>query len=202
MKDLQEWLQYLHLDFIQLLVLVLGVSEVLLARANNIWLYPTGIASIILSIYSLLNVKLYAECILHMYYLVMSVYGWHYWIAKKDGRTIEITRTTNKEKFITLAIVIAGWVLLYFFLIGFTNSENPVWDAWVSCTGWAGMWLLTRRKVGNWILLNVSNAFAIPLLAMKGLTLLALLTAILFVVACKGYFDWSRKAKQLRPYEL
>jgi nicotinamide mononucleotide transporter len=58
------------------------------------------------------------------------------------------------------------------------------------------MWLLARRKVENWILLNVSNAFAIPLLFHKSLPMLALLTIILFMVACIGYFDWLKIARK------
>jgi nicotinamide mononucleotide transporter len=58
------------------------------------------------------------------------------------------------------------------------------------------MWLLARRKVENWILLNVSNAFAIPLLFQKELPLFALLTLVLFIVACFGYVDWVRITKK------
>ena len=40
-------------DWIQWLAVKLGVAEVLLALANKIWLYPTGIAATILSVYLL-----------------------------------------------------------------------------------------------------------------------------------------------------
>lgn len=191
MKSFNDFLEYLKIDLIQLAVLIFGVSEVFLARANNVWLYPAGIAATTLSIYSLYNVKLYAECILHLYYLIMSVYGWMYWNTKQNGSNVQITFTTRKEWFITIGIVVIAWLTLYFFLVFFTVSDSPVWDSWISATGWAGMWLLARRKVENWILLNISNVFAIPLLILKGVTLFAVLTIILFVVACKGYLDWS-----------
>jgi len=78
----------------------------------------------------------------------------------------------------------------------------PAWDAWVSATAWAGMWLLAKRKVENWILLNISNAFAVPLLLYKSLPLYAVLTVILFVVACFGYFDWRRIFRNASPAGL
>jgi nicotinamide mononucleotide transporter len=196
-----EWLELfkqelLNVDAIQIAVLVLGVSEVLLARANNIWLYPTGIASVTLAIFSLFKVQLYAECLLHAYYLVMSIYGWWYWSAKKNKKPVEITFSTRVEWYITLAITFGGSIVLFLFLTSFTDSQVPAWDAWVSATGWAGMWLLARRKIENWLLLNISNAFAIPLLFHKGLPMLALLTIFLFAVACKGYFDWLKIARK------
>jgi nicotinamide mononucleotide transporter len=126
----------------------------------------------------------------------MSVYGWWYWKKKKNRKPVEITRSNRKDWRITLGSVIIGFLILFFFLTSFTDSEVPVWDAWVSATGWAGMWLLARRKVENWLLLNVSNAFAIPLLFYKALPLLALLTIFLFVIACFGYFDWLKIAQK------
>jgi nicotinamide mononucleotide transporter len=196
MFDSEELLYSLNVDFIQGAVLILGVSEVLLARANKVWLYPTGIAAIILSIYSLFKVQLYGECMLHLYYLVMSIYGWWYWTTKHNNEEVSVTYVSKKELITTLIIVVAGGMVLYIFLLEFTPSQVPAWDACVSSTGWAGMWLLARRKVENWILLNISNALAIPLLISKGLPLFAVLTAFLFVIACIGYFDWKKIAKK------
>ena len=201
MHTYHEWLELfkqelVNIDAIQVAVLVLGVSEVLLARANNIWLYPTGIASVTLAIFSLFKVGLYAECLLQGYYLVMSVYGWWYWSTKKNNVPVPVTFSKRSEWYITLAITFGGSVILFLFLSSLTDSDVPAWDAWVSATGWAGMWLLARRKIENWLLLNISNAFAIPLLFYKGLPMLALLTAFLFVVACIGYFDWIKIARR------
>jgi nicotinamide mononucleotide transporter len=68
----------------------------------------------------------------------------------------------------------------------------PAWDAFISSTAWAGMWLLARRKIENWIFLNISNLFAIPLLIHKKLPMFALLTSILFIVAIFGFLEWKR----------
>jgi nicotinamide mononucleotide transporter len=200
MQDLKSLLDSLHIDLLQAAVLVLGVSEVLLARANNVWLYPTGIAAIVLSIYSLFTVQLYGECMLHLYYLIMSIYGWRYWLSKRDNKVVEVTHASRQDWIVVLTIVFGGWLVLYFFLLWFTPSEVPLWDAVVSATGWAGMWLLARRKVENWILLNISNALAIPLLFQKELPLFAVLTIFLFVVACIGYFDWRKIASKKQAY--
>ena len=188
--------QFALIDPLQWAVLILGVSEVLLARANNIWLYPAGIASTSLAIVGLFRAALYAECLLHLYYIIMSVYGWWYWSRTRVKQAPPVTFTSEKEWLMTLSIVFGGWAALYVILISFTQSDVPAWDAWVSSTAWAGMWLLARRKVENWLLLNLSNAFAIPLLFMKGLPLFAVLTIILFLVACKGYFDWRKIARK------
>lgn len=177
------------------LAVILGVAEVLLARANKVALYPTGIASTLISIYLLLNAHLFAESALSVYYVVMSVYGWYHWVKKRGQPQVKVSFATRQEWMITLLISFAGWGVLYLLLINYTPSTVPIMDAWVSSTAWAGMWLLARRKVENWLLLNVSNLFAIPLLFHKHLAMFSVLTLILFIVAIFGYLDWRKIAK-------
>lgn len=184
--------------WVQWLALILGVAEVLLARVNNIWLYPTGILGTSIAIYLLLDVGLYAESILNGYYVVMSIYGWIYWIKKKNEPPVKISWQTKNEWIISITICVAGWVFFYVLLKNlpakyFTPSNVPVWDALISSTAWAGMWLLARRKIENWVFLNISNLFAIPILFYKHLPMFALLTIFLFVVAIFGYFEWRKK---------
>lgn len=195
MPDLQEVVlaQFNEIDFIQSVVLIFGIAEVMLARANNIKLYPAGIISASFAMYSLFHAQLYAECLLHFYYIIMSIYGWWFWKAGKNNIPASISFTTKKEWAVTLAISLLGWLLLFLVLVTLTPSTVPHWDALVSSIAWAGTWLLARRKVENWIVLNISNAIAVPLLFYKGLPLFGLLTVFLFIIACLGFFDWKRK---------
>jgi nicotinamide mononucleotide transporter len=207
MINIHQWL-HLFIDQVnqttlwEWVAVILGVAEVLLAKINNIWLYPTGIVGTITGIYILMLAGLYAESALSIYYIVMSVYGWVHWIKRRDAPPVKITWATKKEWIITILIVVVGWVVFYVLLKKFTTSNVPVWDAWVSSTAWAGMWLLARRKLENWILLNVSNLFAIPLLCYKHLIMFAALTLILFIVAFFGFFDWRAIWKKDNMPEL
>lgn len=186
------WQQLKETDWLQWLAVILGVTEVLLAKANKIWLYPAGIASTLLSVYILLIAGLYAESLLNVYYVAMSVYGWWYWTKKKDKPPVAISYCNRKDWIMVMMIVVTSFVLLTAALKYFTSSTVPVWDAWVSATAWAGMWLLSKRKIENWILLNISNLFAIPLLVNKQLPLFAALTLFLFIVAIFGYYKWRK----------
>jgi len=195
--SLHEWANLLlqqmkETDALQWLAVILGVAEVLLAKSNKIALYPVGIAGTLLSVYILILAGLYAESLLNGYYLVMSIYGWWYWVKKKNQPPVKITYCERGDWIRVIWIVAVGFILLFISLKFFTNSSVPFWDAWVSATAWAGMWLLAKRKIENWILLNISNLFAIPLLVYKKLPLFAALTLFLFVVAIFGYFEWRK----------
>lgn len=195
--NFQDWFklfqeQILHTSVIEWLAVGFGVSEVLLAKKNNIWLYPTGIVSILLGMFLLLNVKLYAEMLLSIYYLVMSVYGWMIWKKRKQDGESQVSWSTNRELTIAVLISVVGFFVFYFALRNHTDSDVPLLDAFVSSTAWAGMWLLAKRKIENWIFLNISNIVAIPLLFHKKLPLMACLTTFLFVVAIFGFISWKR----------
>lgn len=174
------------------IAVIFGVLQVLLAWRNDVLLYPAGIISTGFSIFLLAEVQLYAESILNVYYLIMSIYGWWHWIRRKTQYRLPITQASPRQWLITVGIVSIGWGALYLVLRSYTDSDVPAWDAFVSATAWAGMWLLARRKLENWILLNISNIAAIPLLFHKQIPLYAMLTTILFVVAIFGYFNWKK----------
>lgn len=193
----QDWFklfqeQILDTSLIEWLAVGFGVAEVLLAKKNSIWLYPTGIISILLSMFLLLNVKLYAETLLSIYYLVMSIYGWIIWKKRKLDGESQVSWSGNNELSVAVSISLIGFVLLYLILRHYTDSDVPLFDAFVSSTAWAGMWLLAKRKIENWIFLNISNIVAIPLLFHKKLPLMACLTTFLFIVAIFGFFEWKK----------
>src|ERR1700750_19883 len=120
------WIQ-LFLDqlkettWVEWAAVILSVAEVFLAKVNNIWLYPTGIAGTLIGIYVLLAAQLYAESALNVYYVVMSIYGWVYWIKRRDQPPVKITWSTRQEWIITLLISFAVWAVLYVLLKDFTN---------------------------------------------------------------------------------
>lgn len=206
MADVANWFHELAIQLKQTPLLhwvgvVCGVVQVLLAKANKVLLYPFGIASILITVYVLYEAGLYAEILLNAYYLAMSVYGWVHWVARRDRPAVVVAYSNRSDWNITVGIVAIGFPLLYFALLHLTDSTVPVWDAWVSATAWAGMWLLAQRRIENWIWLNISNAFAIPLLIHKDLHLYAMLTLFLFVVAIFGYFDWKRLIRRQQDME-
>lgn len=177
-------------SWLELSAVVFGVIQVFLSKANKLSNYYFGIMSILLTISVYFDARLYAEILLNLYYLAMSIYGIWYWKFKSNQET-PITNCTKREWGIVIAIVLGGYVFLYSSLVNFTNSDVPFLDAIVSSTAWAGMWLLAKRKIENWILLNISNIIAIPLLFHKNLHLFACLTIVLFIVAIFGYLKWK-----------
>ena len=84
-------MEYLsQLVVLQWIGTLFGVVQVLLARQNNIHNYLFGIIAILISIWVLYQSQLYADILLNMYYLVMSIYGWFYWKMGKQQQNCHI----------------------------------------------------------------------------------------------------------------
>ncbi|OSZ82097.1 hypothetical protein CAP35_02165 [Chitinophagaceae bacterium IBVUCB1] len=179
---------------VEFVAVLFGMISVILANRNNVLLYPTGIISTVLYMWIMAKVGLYAESLLNLYYFIMSIYGWAIWsIRKENENPASISHNTFKDWMITVTICIIGAGVLYFVLSRYTDSTVPMLDAIVSATAWAGMWLLAKHKIENWLLLNISNAIAIPLYIYKGIPFTAFLTLFLFIVAIFGYFRWKKQ---------
>jgi len=188
-----EWVT--SLIFLQTVGTVFGVTQVLLARNNNINNYLFGIVSILISIWVHFRTQLYGDILLDSYYLVMSIYGWIYWKFGRNNRPSPISYSTQKEQLKAISIVIVSFLAILFWLKNYTDSDVPYWDSITSAFAWAGMWLMAKRKIENWIYLNISNIIMIPLLIYKELYIYAGLTAFLFVVAISGYIEWRKIMK-------
>ncbi len=190
---IQDYLQ--QISWQEWLGVLFSMLQVILASRNHSLNYLFGILGVLLTLYVMALSGLYAEFALNLYYLVMSIYGWIYWLRGKTSAQMPITKSTSKDWTMSISIVLSSFVLFLFALTQFTNSDVPVADALVSAFAWAGMWLMARRKLENWILLNISNLIAVPLMIHKELYLYAVLSVFLFVVAVMGYFNWLKLMK-------
>ena len=189
---------FMQLTWLQAIGTLFGIVQVLLARQNNIHNYLFGIISILLSMWVLYQSALYADILLHLYYLIMSMYGWFYWRFGSQKEEAPITYSNTRDHLKAGGIVLGCFGLMIYWLTYHTNSDVPLWDSLVSAFAWAGMWLMARRKIENWVYLNISNFIAIPLLIYKELYIYAGMTVFLFIVAVSGYLKWRNIIKNER----
>ena len=176
---------------------VAQVASVLYARKNNVLVYPTGIVGVLLAAdmyFVHTHPPLYAEGGLNIYYFLMSVYGWYNWIQKKDASqpAYPISWCTKKELQLGIGFLFLFWVLIFFVLNYFTDSNTPVLDSLVSASAVTAMWWMAKRKVENWLAWIFSNLVAIPLNFYKGFMLFTLMYVLFLVLAWMGFVTWKK----------
>jgi nicotinamide mononucleotide transporter len=169
-----------------------GVAQVVLALKNQVLNFYAGIISVGLYIYVFYFSGLYAESLLNIYYLIVSIAGIFLWQKKVDAHELPISRANAKDWKQASLLFVALFFCILIILRTYTNSNVPLADAIVTSLAWVGTWLMIHRKLENWLVLNVSNLIAIPLLIYKGLHLTAILTIIYVVIAIMGYNRWKK----------
>ncbi|RYG06127.1 MAG: nicotinamide riboside transporter PnuC [Chitinophagaceae bacterium] len=186
------WLEYVAVFF--------GIASVLFSRKEHILVYPTGLVNTILyTWFCFFWWDLYAEASLNFYYTVMSIYGWVLWARrrKSDGQhELQITRSTNREWHQAILFFSACWAILYLILKTFTDSKVPIADSFASAAAYAGMWLMARKKLENWLWWILTNIASIPLYFYKQAVFTSVQYLVLLVLAIMGYISWNRKIKQ------
>jgi len=183
----QEWLSTIS-----------QIISVWYARINNILVYPTGIAGVLLAswVYLFLtSPPLYAEGVLNIYYFCVSLYGWYNWKQKNenDALVYPITWCTFRERINGLGILLTSWFLISWFLIYYTDSDTPIPDALVSSSAITAMYWMAKRKIDNWLAWIFSDIIAIPLNYSKELLLFSLMYFVFLFLAWSGFVNWKEK---------
>jgi nicotinamide mononucleotide transporter len=176
----------------------LAILQVVLAIRNHISNFVFGFASTVIYTYLFYTGGLFAESSLNVYYAVISIIGLYTWYKPNANTAPLITNAQVKDVYIALAITVVSFSISYIVLKNYTTSTVPIWDSFVAAFAWSGSWLLTKRKVQNWIVLNISNAIAIPLLYKKGYVLTSALTCLLFCLAIIGWWQWKQQVKKIQ----
>jgi nicotinamide mononucleotide transporter len=151
--------------------------------------------STIIFVYLLLKWELLGDMMINGYYFIMSIYGWFIWTRKVDDADVTpISRTTKRERKVSLAIFLG--TLLFVYIVYKTFNKWTNWVAYVDTMTTAiffvGMWLMARRKIENWIFWIVGNIISVPLYYYKGFTFTSFQYLGFTIIAIFGYLAWER----------
>jgi nicotinamide mononucleotide transporter len=176
-----------------------GIASVWYSKKENILVYPIGLINTVIYIYLSYKGKLFGEATVNLYYSVMSIYGWLIWMKKDNAnqQILSISYSTKKEWLIQLFFFGTCYIVL-FLAIGylkktFAPGAIPWADAFASAAAFTGMWLMTRKKMENWLWWIVTNIACIPLYYVKGYVFTSVFYAVLLVLAIWGWFEWKQK---------
>lgn len=201
MEDIYSFLfsQYYNYSTIfiilEIVAIIFSILSVYFSLKNNILVFPTGIISTLLYIYLLYKWNLLGDMIVNMYYLYMSIFGWYIWTKKTDNNKVTpITYATRKEKLITVYIFIISilFIVTIYHLFNRWNGLLSYIDAITTGIFFAGMWLMAKRKIENWLYLLVADIISIPLYFIKGYTLSSMLYIVFSIFAVFGYLEWKK----------
>mgnify|MGYP003523759241 FL=1 len=104
---------------LEFVAFIFGILSVYFAKKENIWVYPTGLISTVITVYLLYQAKYFGDMTMNFYYSIMSVYGWYKWSTKSIECDLVMSRTANKETIIGFGLFILTRTITYFVYVFF-----------------------------------------------------------------------------------
>ncbi|GGK59710.1 nicotinamide riboside transporter PnuC [Rufibacter glacialis] len=172
---------------------VTGLLCVWLAARQNIWTFPTALISVTLYIVIFYEARLYADMGLQVMFAGLNFYGWYLWLYKGNQREERpVTRTTRRQWAYLLVFVPLFTVGLGTFLHQNTDADLAFWDAGTTAVSLGAQWLMSRKKLENWLIWIVVDAVYVPIYLYKELYPTAGLYFLYLGLAWWGYLDWKK----------
>ena len=180
------------MNAVEIFGLFTGTLSIALLIKQNIWTWPVGIAYTLASLYIFFTAKLYADFALHVLFLIMSSYGWYYWLHGNNRFDSELSVSSESKKVLAYSIIICSFIIILtsnLFII-YTDADIPYWDNTTSCLSVLAIWLQSRKKIESWIFWLIIDILSVGIYFYKGLYFYSLLYSIYVVMAFLGYVTW------------
>ena len=177
---------------LEIAAVVFTLINVWLAVRQNIWTWPSGIASVILYGIVFYQSRLWANAGLQVIYLALSIHGWYEWLhGGANHGELHARRATPRQ---WIGCAIAGVVLTaaLLWLLKVTSGSAPLSDASTTAFSIVGQWMLNEKLVENWLIWLAVDIVYVPMFFASGRPASAWLYAFFCILAVKGFIDWRR----------
>ena len=203
MQDI--FFEWLLANKIEILGAILGILYIIFSIKQNVLTWPTGLLTSALYVIVFFQSKFYADMGLQVYYVVISVYGWYYWLKgekNKDENRVLVKSVSSKLRIkLTMSTVIIYFTIL-FILIQFTDSDVPFMDSMTTALSIVATWMLARKYIEHWLIWIFVDLFSSGLYVYKNLWPTAVLFIIYTTMAVFGYYQWKEDIKLQKIEQL
>ncbi len=176
-----------------------GALCVWLAARSDPWTWPLGIANNLLYLVVFWRSRLYADALLQLVYVAISLYGiWRWRSGRGAARVRPVERAGAAELALVGGAAAALAALLYSTLARHTDSDVPALDAITTATSLAAQWLMSRRLLENWWVWIAVDLVYVPLYVYKGLHVTAVLYGVFLLLCISGLAGWRRELEAAR----
>lgn len=171
-----------------------NAAAILLAGRNSVHTWWTGVAGCALFGVLFLEVRLYADATLQLFFIATSIYGWWAWLRGGPSQGTMPIRRAGTRLVAAAALAGVAVTLGYAWLLArFTDAVWPLPDSAVLAFSVLGQLLLMGRRLENWWCWLVVNSIAVPLYASRGLVVTAILYAGFWLNAVVALRHWRRQ---------
>lgn len=179
------------MTWVEVLGFLTGAVSVALAVRESAWNWPVGIANNVFFFILFWKAKLYADALLQVVYVVISVFGWWSWLRGGVGHSkLPITTTPLRTGLLLLLVTALSTVVMTSVLHRFTDSQTPFCDGVTTALSLTAQYMLSRKLLENWWVWMTADVIYIILYCYKALNLTGILYALFFGMCIAGHAAW------------
>lgn len=180
--------------YLELFAVAFGMLCVWCMKKESVLAFPLGIINVLIYVYIFFSARLYANAAINGFFFIMSVYGWYNWTRKdKNDKTIRITQSSKLALGLNFLAIIIFFIIIRMVLVRYTSSQIPTWDAATTAVYIIAQWMLSRKKIENWLLWIAADTVMIGLCAWEGLYFSSLQYLVFTIIAVLGFLEWRIK---------
>lgn len=203
------------LSYLEAMGIITTLACIIYAARGKVTTFYFGLISTTLYFVFFYQAHLYSSMALQVVFFSFNVYGYLQWTRPKKGEEderneLKISRYPVSKYLITVITIVVGTALWGFFMSNppeilakeFAEAKYPYIDAFILVASIAAQYLLSKKKLENWMIWITVDVVATGLYAASGATFTAILYAVLVGIASKGLYDWRKVYKSYNDAEI
>lgn len=183
---------------------LLGLAMVVCNIRQIHWGWPLAFVSSALYFLVFWESRLFGDASLQIFFAIMAAWGWWQWLrtvpdasdqSDDEPTTLRVQTLSRQGLFKLITSCLVLWGLTGMFLLNFTTTDVPWWDAFPTALSIVATFLLGRKYIENWPMWILVNIVGMALFAYKGLWLTVGLYGVFAVMAVIGWRAWQFSLK-------
>lgn len=175
---------------IEIFSVLCNITYLMLLTRKNIAAWPFGILGAAFGIYLMLHATLYGQAIIHLYYVVIGIYGWWHWRQKVQEKSFKEWPLPIHIKATVLSIAISIIAALLFKT--YTDAAVPWTDSFLTIFGFVASYMQARKIMSSWLYWLVIDLWSAWVYMESYYYLYAMLMIFYSVMCVRGYVIWRK----------
>jgi nicotinamide mononucleotide transporter len=198
------------MSWMEVVGVIAALGYTILAAREIIWCWLSAIISIVMYLFILYDVQLYAEMGLQVFYFIMAIVGWMQWRKRPtttQGETVqkaavEIRWWSLNKHLLAFIGGALGTIVMGYILSTNTDAALPYFDSFTTVFSIITTWMMVQKVMENWLYWVVIDGLSVYLYVQRELYLTSLLFAIYTVIVLWGFYSWYKILEQNQEYTM
>lgn len=187
------------LSELEFVAVAFGFANIALLIRKSVLNFPCGIVMVSLYAAIFFETRLYSEALLQVFFFCVQLFGWWKWqIAIEEEGELVVEWSSPRVMVLCAAATMLLSLALGTVMATYTNAAAPYPDAAVAAASVVAQFLLSYRRIENWIYWIAIDILSISLYVWRGLNLTAGLYIVMLIMSVIGLGAWLSSRRAVR----